>query len=114
MFTGLCFALAARKYGVEKLRTEVVNAEGSDLKIGSWWNFVVAVIVPIEAIALMVWWFWDARKAAPESWLDPFQSGSVGTVMVQWALALVAIFFVQRWYRSRISTADESSGAESG
>ncbi len=105
MFSGLCFALGARRFGLEKLRTEVVNAEGCDLRIGSWWSFVVAVVVPIEAVALMLWWFWDARELDPTGWLDPFRSGSVGTVLVQWAVALAAIFLVQKWLRSKI-TAD--------
>jgi NSS family neurotransmitter:Na+ symporter len=110
MFSGLCFALGARRFGLEKLRTEVVNAEGCDLRIGTWWNFVVAVIVPIEAVALMLWWFWDARELDPAGWLDPFRSGSVGTVLVQWAVALVAIFMVQKWFRSKNVSGSTETG----
>ena len=101
MLSGLFFALGARKFGLEKLRTEEVNAEGCDLRIGTWWNFVVAVVVPVEAVVLMLWWFWVARDADPTRWLDPSRPESVGTVLAQWAVALVAIFIVQRWFRHR-------------
>jgi len=104
MLSGLCFALGARRFGVEKLRTEVVNADGSDLEIGKWWTFVVLVVVPIEAVVLMLWWFWDAKKLDPAGWLDPFRSGSVGTVLLQWAIAFVAIFLVRKWIGSRTSS----------
>ena len=105
MFSGLCFALAARRFGLERLRNEVINAEGSDLRIGGWWTFIVSVVVPIEALALMLWWFWDAKQLDPEGWLDPFRSGSVGTVLVQWAIALAVILIVLRWARGRPSEA---------
>jgi len=96
MLSGLFFALAARKFGVEKLRTEDINGEGSDIKVGRWWNFVISVLVPIEAIVLMVWWLWSAAKDNP-NWLDVFSSFSVGTVIVQWAIGLTALILYNRW-----------------
>lgn len=101
MLSGFFFALAARKYGVERLRTEVVNADGADLSIGRWWNFVVSVVVPIEAVILMVWWLWEARGWDPEGWLDPFGSATVGTVLLQFAVALVGLWLFDRWLRNR-------------
>lgn len=101
MLSGLFYALGARKFGVERLRTEVVNGEGCDMPIGRWWNFLVAVVVPIEAVILMVWWLWEARGWNPQSWLNPFLPESVGTVLVQWAIALVALVLLNRWLARR-------------
>ena len=72
--------------------------------------FLVAVVVPIEAVILMLWWFWVARESDPEGWLDPFRPESVGTVLVQWAVAIVAIFIVQKWLRSRLQTQPSGTG----
>ncbi len=101
MLSGLFFALGARRFGLERLRREVVNADGCDLRIGRWWNFLVAVVVPVEAVILMVWWLWEARGWDPGGWLDPFRPESVGTVLLQFGVALVALVGVNRWLGRR-------------
>ncbi len=92
MLSGLFFAVAASRFGLERLRGEVVNGEGCDLHIGKWWVVVVGVLVPIEAVTLMVWWLVEARSWDVGGWLDPFQPFSVGTVLLQWAVALIALW----------------------
>jgi NSS family neurotransmitter:Na+ symporter len=99
MLSGLFFAIGARKFGVERLRREVVNGEGADLAVGRWWSFVVAVVVPVEALTLMVWWLWEARDWDPEGWLHPFRTETVGTVLLQWSIALVVLISLNRWLR---------------
>ena len=101
MLSGLFFALAARRFGLERLRREVVNADGCDLPVGRWWTFLVAVVVPIEAVILMVWWLWEARGWDPGGWLDPLRPESVGTVLLQFAVALAALIGVNRWLGRR-------------
>jgi NSS family neurotransmitter:Na+ symporter len=96
MLSGLFFALVARKFGLEKLRTEDINGEGSDMQVGRWWSFVIGVVVPIEAIVLMVWWLWTAARDNPD-WLEVFNTFSVGTVIVQWAIGLTALILYNRW-----------------
>jgi NSS family neurotransmitter:Na+ symporter len=100
MLSGLFFALAARKFGLEKLRTENINDEGADIHVGRLWSFVVGVLVPIEAIILMVWWLWSAAQDNPD-WLKVFSSYSVGTVIVQWAIGLTALILYNRWRMRR-------------
>jgi NSS family neurotransmitter:Na+ symporter len=97
MLSGLFFALAARRFGVERLRETVVNGEGADLRVGRWWSFLVGVVVPVEAVILMVWWLWEARGWDPEGWLHPFRSETVGTVLLQWLVALTLLFLLNRW-----------------
>ena len=94
MLSGLFFAIAAAKFGLEKLRTEEINAEGSDLKIGRWWIVVVGVLIPIEAVSLMIWWLFQSTG---EGWLDPLGIYSTGTVLVQWAVALSVLMLANRW-----------------
>ena len=97
MLSGLFFALAARRFGVERLRKTVVNGEGADFRVGRWWSFLVGVVVPVEAVILMVWWLWEARGWDPEGWLHPFRSETVGTVLLQWLVALTLLFLLNRW-----------------
>lgn len=86
MLSGLFFALAARRFGVERLRREVVNGPGSDLYVGRWWVGLISVLVPVEAITLMVWWLWQGRGG----W-DPLSASGTGTVLLQWGIALIVL-----------------------
>ena len=93
MLSGLFFAIAAMKFGLDRLRNEVVNGEDCDLPIGRWWVFLVGVLVPVEAVTLMVWWL----RNLEDGWWDPFATFSVGTVLVQWAVALIAFLALNKW-----------------
>ena len=100
MLCGLFYAIVALRYGLEKLRTEVVNGDGCDLRIGKWWVIVVGVIVPLEAVVLTIWWL---TKSRGEGWLDPLGVFSTGTVLVQWAVAFVVLFLLNGWLARRLS-----------
>lgn len=97
MLSGLFFALGARWFGLEKLRTEEINGEGCDLPVPRVWNFIVGVVVPIEAVTLLVWWLWESRGWDPEGWLDPFRAETTGTVLLQFAIGLTALILYNRW-----------------
>lgn len=104
MLSGLFFAFGARRFGLDRLRGEVINAEGADLSVGRWWSFVVGVLVPVEAVVLILWWL--VREASGESLaaiLDPLSQFSAGTVLVQWAVVLVALLTANRWLTGRAS-----------
>ncbi len=111
MLSGLFFAIAASRFGLERLRGEVVNGEGCDLHIGKWWLVVVGILVPIEAVTLMVWWLVEARGWDVDGWLDPFQTFSVGTVLAQLAVALLSLWALNGWLADRSSRrADDPPG----
>ncbi len=101
MLSGLFFAFAAWRFGLEKLRTETINHEDSDLKIGRWWVAVVGILVPVEAVALMVWWLWK------EGGWDPFQPFSAGTVLMQFAVAIAALLALNRWLARHSGAGEE-------
>ncbi len=113
MLSGLFFAVTASKYGLERMRKETVNGEGCDLRIGRWWVFVVGMLVPIEAITLIIWWLKDAHDSNPEGWLSPFGSYTVGTVVLQWAIALAALWMANGWLARR-TMANRPADAEAG
>ncbi len=102
MLSGLFFAVGARRFGLERLRREEINAPGADLRIGRWWSFLIGVVVPVEAVVLILWWL--VSVAAGGSWsetLDPLNPLGTGTVLVQWAVVLVAVLAANRWLAGR-------------
>ncbi len=108
MLSGLFLAIAASRFGLERLRTEVVNGDGCDLPIGKWWLVIVGVVVPVEAVTLMVWWLYEARSW-DAAWLHPFRAENVGTVLFQLTVALVAVLLLNRWLVRRTAGAEEAT-----
>ncbi len=102
MVSGLFFAIAAARYGLDKLRREVVNAPGNDLRIGRWWTVALGVLVPLQAVALLLWWLWPRGDWDAAVVFDPLLPESTGTVLAQWALALVILVLLNAlWLRAR-------------
>ena len=98
MLSGLLFAVAAIRFGVDRLRREVVNGDGNDLHIGRWWVWCIAVLVPVEAVVLMLWWLWQVRGPG---WMNPLGAETAGTLLAQWAVALVLLLALNGWLARR-------------
>lgn len=101
ILSGLFFAVAARRYGLDRLREEI-NADGADLQLPRAWIGVVGILVPVQAVILVLWWLWQARGWDPDGWLDPLAAESVGTVLAQWAVVLVVVIGANRWLVRRL------------
>ncbi|HEU4463884.1 MAG TPA: sodium-dependent transporter [Gemmatimonadota bacterium] len=88
LLSGLFFALAVLRYGVDRFRQRFINSAGSDVVIGRWWNAAIW-LVTIEAVVLLVWWFSQTlSEQGLAASLDPFASWSLGTVLLQFAVVL--------------------------
>ncbi len=106
MLSGFFFAFAVMKYGVTKWREKFINTADSDVWIGKWWDWAIRLVL-VEAAVLMVWWlvqaggddFWSA-----ETW-TLFSSYNVGSVLIQWAVVLLALFALNGWMVRRIQAA---------
>ena len=102
MVSGLFFAIAAIRYGVQRLRKEQLNHEDSDVKIGAWWDIVIACLVPIEAIVLLVWLLYESSIDNAD-WWQPFSEYNVGTVLFQFAIVIGMLILLNRWIAGRHS-----------
>ncbi len=90
ILSGAFIAFSVIRFGVKKFQTEVINGIGSDIKVGKFYNFVIAFLIPVQAVVLLVWWLassieWDAE------WWNPFHIENAGTAIFQWAIA-IAVF----------------------
>jgi NSS family neurotransmitter:Na+ symporter len=112
MLSGLFFAFGVLRYGLDRFRRTLINRSGSDFQIGRWWNAVM-VLVLVEALVLLGWWM---SQAVSEEGLwatfTPFSSFNVGTVLFQWALALVAFLILNPLLASRFAGSPAKSDAE--
>ena len=105
MLSGLFFAIAIITSGVRRFRDEQLNHADSDIRIGRWWDFVISVVVPLEAIVLTVWWIAQSWRWSGEGWLDPLGVDNVGTVLVQFAIVIGALLLLNRWIADRTQAA---------
>ena len=108
MVSGLFFAIAVIRNGIQRFREDQLNHEHSDVRIGKWWNLVIGVLVPVEAVGLALWLLWDAR-GVPD-WLHPISEYNVGTVLFQFALVFVALLLANRWIASATAAGEADSG----
>ncbi len=98
IISGGFFAVAVIKHGVEKFRLRFLSPEYNDLRVGPWFTWIMRYLIPIEAMILLVWWFyreWDAQL-----WWNPFSVYSLGTCLFQWVLLILVLRLLnQKLYR---------------
>jgi NSS family neurotransmitter:Na+ symporter len=87
ILSGAFISFAIIRFGVDKFRTELINGYGSDVKIGKWYNYIIALLIPLQAIILISWWLISSISWDPE-WWNPFHSENAGTALFQWAIVL--------------------------
>jgi NSS family neurotransmitter:Na+ symporter len=112
LLSGLFFAAAIVRSGVRRFREEQLNHPDSDIRIGRWWDVVISVLVPVEAIVLLGWWLFQAWTWDPQEWLTPIAQENVGTVLVQFGVVLAALLAASRWMGRRTLSQLESDAPE--
>jgi NSS family neurotransmitter:Na+ symporter len=85
MLSGLFFAFAVIKMGPARFRASQINHQHSNIRVGAWWDWVIRLLVPFEAIALMGWWMWQVRGPGA---MNPLGVENIGTILFQWGIAL--------------------------
>ncbi len=91
--SGLFIAFGVIRYGVDRYRTQVINIAPHDLKLGKFYNIIVGVLIPIQGIILIGWYFYQSFG---EGWWNPFQVTSLGTVLLQWGLAILVFLSLNK------------------
>ena len=110
MLSGFFFAFAVLKYGVTRWREQFINTGDSDIHIGAWWDWAIRLVI-VESVVLMGWWLYQAQgDSFRETW-TLFSAFNVGSVLIQWAVALVVLYFLNGWLVARLPGASLAAGA---
>jgi neurotransmitter:Na+ symporter, NSS family len=97
MASGGLISFAVIRFGTEKFRETLVNNEESRYKLGSWWEFIIKYLIPVQVITLLTWWIYlSATSFAPDTWYNPLSPFSVATVLLQWGVVLALFKFYNR------------------
>ena len=105
MLSGFFFAFAVLRYGVTRWRETFINHEGSDIRIGAWWDWAMR-LVALEAIVLAVWWLWSARADDASATWTLFSAYNVGSVLIQFAIALALVLGLNKWLAASVDLGD--------
>ena len=100
MLSGLFFSIAGIACKPRAFREEHLNHADSKWRVGRWWDFVIGVLVPVQAVVLFVWMLVQAM-GWEEEWLDPFGTTNVGTVLFQVGIVFLALILGNRWIVQR-------------
>ncbi|MEX2048425.1 MAG: sodium-dependent transporter [Gemmatimonadota bacterium] len=103
MVSGFFFAFAVLRYGVTKWREKFINHEDSDIRIGAWWDWAIR-LVAVQAIVLAGWWLWSARGSDFRATWTLFSPYNVGSVVIQFALAIVVLVWMNRRIAAGLAT----------
>jgi NSS family neurotransmitter:Na+ symporter len=107
ILSGLFFAFGVLRYGVDRFRRTLVNRPDSDFTIGRWWNAAIMLVL-VEAVVLLGWWMSQAvSDRGAWATFTPFSSFNVGTVLVQWAIALSAFIALNPLLAKKLGGGEE-------
>jgi neurotransmitter:Na+ symporter, NSS family len=100
LISGLLTAVAIMKYGVERARAEI--NETSDLRVGAWWSVFIR-LVPVIFLVVFGWWVYQSVVDHPETWWNPLETFSTGTMVVQWLVLFAVVFALNNILARRVA-----------
>jgi NSS family neurotransmitter:Na+ symporter len=111
LISGLLVSIAIMKYGVEKARMEEINHKWSDMYIGRWWSICIQLF-PLMFAVVFGWWVWQSIGWYPDSWWNPLEVFSPGTMFVQWAIAIAIFIGFNNWLADWIKKGNAPGGIQ--
>ncbi len=96
ILSGSFFAFAVLKKGVDTFRNKWLNAKESDLRIGQWFDWVMRIVIPLEALILLGWWSYQSIQWEATMWWNPLRPFSLGTCILQWGILITFLIVMNR------------------
>ena len=93
MISGAMIASMIIMQGANEIRGEI-NSVAADIRLGSWWNYVITYFIPVAALILLIWWL--AQSLVPGDWFNPFRQFSFMSCIFQWSIVLILLLIFNR------------------
>ncbi len=103
MVSGLFVAITVIRRGARRFREEHLLGPEEEWRVGPWFERLITWLIPIEFVALVTWWMWQA--ASVEGGWDPFGEFTAGTVVFQVGLLILLCLVINRFVWKRASAA---------
>jgi len=102
MVSGLFFTLAVLKVSPKRFREEIISTSDNKIKLGKGFDILVKLFLPLQFLAMLIWWLWQAYSEDPNNWFNILSQSTVGTVLFQWAVALAVFIFFNKSISKKI------------
>jgi NSS family neurotransmitter:Na+ symporter len=107
MVSGFFIALVVIRYGADRFRRELINTADEKAPIGRWFVWAITILIPIEFVAMIAWWFYQSATVFdPDGWWRLTSTSSVGTVVIQISVLAVILYFTNSLWVRRIRKSD--------
>ena len=97
LVAGLFFAVAVLRFGVRRFREEMIDTPDQNFHVGRPWEWAIVLVV-IQAVALIAWWFWQQRG------VGLWTREGIGNMLLQWGGSMTALALVSRALLRRART----------
>ena len=95
-------AILAWKYGVEKLRTQEVNAKGADVHLPKAYYTGCMYLIPVLVVIMVVYWLLQTKEWFPDTWLNPFIiQDNTGTVLLQFGVVILVGLALSKFFNTK-------------
>ncbi len=108
LISGALFALGTAAHGVRRLR-ETISSESPGIRLGGWFDWLVVGFIPAAFVIMLLWWLFQSVEWEP-GWYDPLATFSLGTCLLQWAMALGGLGLLNKWMSRRVLSAGKEPG----
>ncbi|KAM3188501.1 hypothetical protein ACTXT7_000055 [Hymenolepis weldensis] len=89
ILSGLCFCILVISYNPFKFRKVIVNDFGiNDWNLPYFFVFIIAGLVPLEALGLIIWWAYT--NIASTKWYE-LAAESLASTFLEWSILLAAV-----------------------
>ena len=109
VLSGAFFTFAVILFGPRRFRKEVISMPEEGIKVGRWFEVVVWIFLPLQFLATIIWWFWQSYLDDPQNWLNIFSPFSLGTILLQWFIALAVFIGLNKIITMRVLRQDNDS-----
>jgi NSS family neurotransmitter:Na+ symporter len=88
LISGFFFTIIASKLNQQQFP---INKESLMFKLFFYF------LLPFEFLAMFVWWLWQSVQWYPQNWWNPFETLSLGSCLLQWAvLIIISVLFMKK------------------
>lgn len=102
---GLFYSIGVYKYGVDKVRTELIN-KGSDIKLPKWFYNTCIRLFPVLFVLIVGWWVVQSISWHPTDWWKLISVDNVGTMVIQIVVSFAIFYFLNEKIAKKIQPAD--------
>ncbi len=94
--SGFMFNLLVIKIGPVRFVKEWLQPQKNEAFIAFSFKILFYIVIPLEFVVMLGWWLYQAATTFSVSAWDPFETYSLGTTLLQWAIILLVGFALNK------------------